>query len=572
MGTQSSSHGRGPRRAVVRTKATRATIRAALLIACVWSCGGNGSNRGTSGEDAGLGGGGSSSGSTSSGVRGASSGGSGSGGGVTASSGSSGSGSSGSNGSTSSSSSGSGASGGDAGLLSDAAAITADAFYVATTGNDNNPGTFAQPFATLSKAQSAMQASATKKTTYVRAGTYTPATTGGNCFWGNASGSSIALSSADDGETWSTYPPDGYGNAILDGQSTTGNSGGTTGNGTGCGFGASQVKNVTVVGLQFQNYRYSAFWGYAATATVRGNVIHDTRSADWGVGAIILTASPGAVVDHNTIYNVAYNGIAIEDNSAKGDSMGNTTVAGNIVVNACTWPAASGGGNDQNGGDCGAIYLWSQNPSTSTNLNIANNYVRDVNVSSKGAGDFGSCCALGIYLDDGVNDVTSTGNVITGITSGCFMIHGGISNVFRGNLCDLGSAGTEAIVIYQSDSLKQTMLGNVFEDNVVVAGSTGAGHGFWGVSSPPNPMTIKNNAYFNYVGSTVDSNATGDAAGNDSNPTYVNPQVSCWAPTIASGSTVLGPPVAFPGILGGWGPPGSAMPQTGTPPSWPHGC
>src|SRR5260370_27008210 len=137
------------------------------------------------------------------------------------------------------------ASGGDGGTLIDAGAITADAFYVATNGSDNNPGTFAQPFATLGKAQTAMQASATKKTTYVRGGTYKPATTGGNCLWGDASGSSIGLSSADDGETWSYYPPDGYGSGILDGQSTTGNSGGTTGNGTGCGFGASQVKNVT---------------------------------------------------------------------------------------------------------------------------------------------------------------------------------------------------------------------------------------------------------------------------------------------------------------------------------------
>jgi len=552
---QSTSHRPGARPAC-----------AALLVACVWSCGGGASNRGGS-EDAG----GAREGDSGGSVFDSSGGGSSGGGGSTGSSGSGSSASSGSSdasGSTGSSGSG----GGDAGALADAGAITADAFYVATNGSDNNPGTLAQPFATLGKAQSAMQASATKKTTYVRAGTYQPAKTGGNCFWGDASGSSISLSSADDGETWSYYPPDGYGTAILDGQSTTGNSGGTTGNGVGCAFGASTVKNVTVVGLQIQNYRYSGFWGYAATATVRANVIHDTRSADWGVGAIILTASPGAVVDHNYIHDVAYHGIAIEDNSTNGDSMGNTTVSNNIVVNACMWPAVTTGGNDEDGGDCGAIYFWSQSASTSTGMNITNNYVRDVNVSSNAGGDFGACCALGIYLDDGVNNVTATGNVITGIVSGCFMIHGGISDVYRGNLCDVGAAGNEAIVIYQSDSLNQTMLGNVFEDNVVVAGSSSAGKGFWGVSGPPNPMTIKNNGYFNYVGSTVDSNATGDAAGNDSNPTYVNPQISCWAPAIATGSPVLGSPVAFPGIQGGWGPPGLVIPKAGTAPTWPHGC
>jgi hypothetical protein len=135
----------------------------------------------------------------------------------------------------------------------------------------------------------------------------------------------------------------------------------------------------------------------------------------------------------------------------------------------------------------------------------------------------------------------------------------------------MGSSGTASIVTYQNDMLTQ-MQGNVFEDNVVVAGSSGPGSGFWGVSSPPNPMTIKNNAYYNYVGSTIDSNSTGSGAGNDSNPTYVNPQISCWAPTISGASPVLGSPVSFPGIQGGWGPPGFVVPQTGTPPSWPHGC
>jgi hypothetical protein len=443
----------------------------------------------------------------------------------------------------------------------------APGFYVATNGSDTNPGTLAQPFATLSKAQAAMRASASIKTTYVRAGTYKPAVTGGDCHWGSSAGSSIGLSSADNGETWSYYPPDGYGSAILEGQSTVGNSGGSGGNGTGCAFGASNVSNVTIVGLQFQNYLYSAFWGFASTnVTLNANEIHHTRAAAWGVGAIILTASPGGVVTNNYLHDVAYNAIAIEDNSTNGASMGNTTVANNVVINSCTWPAVSGGGNDQNGGDCGAIYFWSNATSTSTNMHVTNNYVQDVNMTSLGAGDFGACCSIGIYLDDGVNNVTETGNVITGITSSCFHIHGGASNVVQGNLCDIGSSGTESILVYQADGMTQ-MLGNAFESNIVVAGSSGAGGGFWDLSAP-NPMTIKNNAYFNYVGSSIDT--TG--AGSDSNPTYVNPQVSCWAPTIASGSPVFGAPVAFPGIKGGWGPPGFVIPTTGTPPSWPHGC
>jgi hypothetical protein len=115
------------------------------------------------------------------------------------------------------------------------------------------------------------------------------------------------------------------------------------------------------------------------------------------------------------------------------------------------------------------------------------------------------------------------------------------------------------------------MLGNVFESNIVVAGSSGAGDGFSRVESPPNPMTIKDNAYFNYVGSTIDHTSAG-GAGSDSDPTSANPDIACWAPTIAHGSPVFGSPVDFAGIKGGRDPPGFVIPKTGTPPSWPHGC
>jgi parallel beta-helix repeat protein len=330
------------------------------------------------------------------------------------------------------------------------------------------------------------------------------------------------------------------------------------------------MSGVTIVGLQLQNYLYAGFWGWAVSnVTLTDNEIHGTTAATNSAGGILLVASPGATIANNYLHDLAYMGIVVSDNSAGGDSMGNTTVSGNVVVNACTWPAAPGG-NDQDGGDCGGIYFWSQHPSTSTNMRIENNLVRDINVASMGAGDFGSCCAQGIYLDDGTNNVTVSGNVVTGITSACFQIHGGQDNILRGNLCDLGASGNGAIVQFQNDMLTP-MTGNVFEDNIVVAASSGPGQGFVGVNTPPNPMTIQNNAYFNYVGSAVSSAGTG-GAGSDGNPTYVNPGVSCWAPTLASGSPASSSPVSFPGIVSGWGPPGFALPKSGTAPSWPHGC
>src|SRR6266481_2645275 len=68
------------------------------------------------------------------------------------------------------------------------------AFYVATNGRDSNPGTLAQPFATIAKAQVSMQASSTK-ITYIRAGTYAPSA-GSGC--GNPD--AVELGGSDAGE------------------------------------------------------------------------------------------------------------------------------------------------------------------------------------------------------------------------------------------------------------------------------------------------------------------------------------------------------------------------------------
>src|SRR6516164_2656823 len=65
-------------------------------------------------------------------------------------------------------------------------------FYVATFGSDNNPGTLAQPFATLRKAQKAMNASSTIKTTYIRSGKYSPP-----AVWVNGNTYALYLTSAD---------------------------------------------------------------------------------------------------------------------------------------------------------------------------------------------------------------------------------------------------------------------------------------------------------------------------------------------------------------------------------------
>jgi parallel beta-helix repeat protein len=434
---------------------------------------------------------------------------------------------------------------------------TVVAFYVSPSGNDSDPGTLAKPFLTLEKAQSAMQASASIKTTYLRAGTYELSASSGtsNCDWGMGS-TAINLGSTDSGETWSYYPPDGFASAVIDGGSTSG----TTG--VACAFAANNASNLTFIGLEFQHFQYSAIWANSSPSLVASdNTIHDLTVGIFNIGGVALHASSGATVKNNYIHDVAYMGVG-----AWGGGMSNTTISGNFILNSCT-AAAKPGGDDQDGGDCGGIYTWDETHA-STNIVVANNYVRDVNVSSDGQGDYDGCCATGIYVDDGMSNVTVSGNVVTGIKSQCFVIHGGNNNTFTDNLCDMDDSKYQKIMTYQWDSLMLPMTGNSIENNIIVSSSSGAGAGYTD-NGTPTPPTIKNNAYFNYVGSTIDSSGS---SGSDAKPTYENPGISCWDPSISSTSPVYGSPVSFKKLVGGWGPPGFVLPQTGTPPSWPHGC
>jgi hypothetical protein len=244
-------------------------------------------------------------------------------------------------------------------------ATLATGYYVATNGNDNNPGTISEPFATLHRAQKAMR-NTSIKTTYIRKGTYKPPA-GIGC--NNGRGASVYLASSDNSETWSFYPPDGYNSAIIDGQSTVGNSGGSGGNGTGCAFSGSTVSHITIVGLQFENYLYSAFSvDHGSYLNFTDNVVHNLTAAAWSAGAVVTNCAPGTLVKNNYMYNLAYAGMELLAGQSCPAGISNVVVSGNVIENSCTWPAVYGFGNDQNGGDCGAVYLIGT--SSSTNVQV----------------------------------------------------------------------------------------------------------------------------------------------------------------------------------------------------------
>ena len=421
------------------------------------------------------------------------------------------------------------------------------AYYVAPTGSDSNPGTIVAPFATFRKAQSAMRASSIK-TTYVRAGKYFP--TGFDTGGGDTA--IVKLTSADSGETWSYYPFDGVASAIIDGGSNS------TTIGIKWGFWLEGVSNVTINGLQLQHFanEFLHATGSASGTMFINNTLHDNYNWRNYAGIALWGSAQNSTVANNHVYNTVTHGILASTCSGScAAGIKGVIIKNNFVYNTCTIST-----------DCGAIYLQDYASPRSTNITISNNFIRDVNPKGDNGG-------RGIYLDDGTSNVMATGNIVSGHKNTCFNIHGGDNDIFSGNICDEQSSGHESIVRYETSSEvpSSLMTGNAFTNNIIIAGSRDGGNGYTG-DGVPNPLTIKDNAYFNYVGLTIDS--TGGSAGTDINPISEDPHLSTWCYAIEAGSPVYNGPVFFPGVVGGWGQPGFVIPSIGTPPSSPHitGC
>lgn len=333
----------------------------------------------------------------------------------------------------------------------------APAFYIATGGSDSNPGTLAAPFATLTAARTAMRNSSTKKTTYIRAGTYSPAAQTSTC-GGTAA---IQLNSSDIGETWSYYPPDGPGTAILDGGSTADL------NGLFIGFCIDGGSNGVVIdGLQMQRYQFGMIQVYDPNVTIRNSTFHDyTHNGNNGAINIGGSTAQNASVLNNYIYNARERGITAGPCFSNcGGGINNLLIQGNYVQNSCT-----------NEPDCGAIYIVDFQTPRSSNIRILNNYVRDVYTTTGGG--------RGIYLDDGTSGVTATGNIVAGANCCCIQIHGSSNDVFTGNLCDMATKSSASIVLSQNGDVGSggnNGPGNVFQNNIVISGMSSSGVGYDG--------------------------------------------------------------------------------------------
>jgi hypothetical protein len=483
------------------------------------------------------------------------------------------------------------------------------AFYVATNGSDSNAGTLASPFATLTRCQTAMRNSSTIKTCYIRSGTYPLSSSTDNCgLGGSGNGAAteyLVFNSSDAGESWSNYPPDGYNNAILDG----GAAATTPGSGLGAFFclGGGISSGISITGLQMQHFRLWSVWANSPV-TLTNNVIHDgsylvSEAGTEGSGTNLNTGSGGSVVSHNYIYNLAGPGILQETGSTSvGGTISNTTISYNFIQNTCS-----------NLGDCGCIYEGEQSTTgtSSTNIQIINNYCRDVftigngqwlntgqstggiigtgNWSGSAHGFSEDAAGMCIYLDNSGSNVTVTGNVCTGVYSSAVQVHGGGNNKIHNNIFDDGAAANTMMDYYQTCGGcgfvggSFNMADNSFINNIIIERNQAIGGGsvYNGSGGPPNPSLVTNNQYWNFSSSNIFTSCQGGACGsggtsttNDNNPVTGNPLIHCWGAILAAASPAFNALVSFRSqpsdydTPGYWGPPGFTVTHTGTPPSW----
>jgi len=473
-------------------------------------------------------------------------------------------------------------------------------FYLSPTGSDAVANTCQAPTSpclTPERVRTLIEAQPANgiKTAYFRAGTYPRSNT-------------FLLTAADNGTTWQYYPPDGYDSAVLDCGSHAANQ--------GCNpITIDGGSNITINGLKVQNFRswgvglHGGVWdsaaGYAKTGGFLGtqtaaadsdvieNMIVDggwtTDNSGWGGAGIwgFINVTNVKVL-HNVVTNQYGNGIDFWSDGDGNTPTGqvNGVIDSNYVANTGIYTS-----------DGGSIYTQQKPPTDGgnsggtsapgTGFTITNNYVIDYQgTNMSGTATARNC---GVYLDQGSSNHVIKGNIFgpthnatSAFNPQIYFNGSGHFNVFSGNIVDLGNSGLVIDMVYEYYPIfsgfpqDPPMNGNTYTGNIILGTFTGAQHstalgvtgaypfGEGGGESAVLP-TVAHNDYWNYAGGTMST--SGSNGINDSSPLSVDPQISGWNYTIAPGSPVFTNAVAFPPIVGGWGPPGFVIPQTGTTPS-----
>jgi parallel beta-helix repeat protein len=194
-----------------------------------------------------------------------------------------------------------------------------------------------------------------------------------------------------------------------------------TGNGSGNGITISASDGVTIFGGSVKGFQSGIFAGGSTHVVIRDNEFSATNQA------VLLQATTGSVIKHNTVTGNLSRGFMVRPNLT-GTLSTDNVVIGNLVVDTPT-----------------GIYLIRQPGNT-----IQNNTVIGATVA-------------GIDLFEGVGEVSGTiirANHLTGGGTGIRFTAGWIGNTVVGNRIDENACGTKG------PTVGNTFNGNVYSGNV----------------------------------------------------------------------------------------------------------
>ena len=270
----------------------------------------------------------------------------------------------------------------------------ASVYYVATNGNDNYPGTLAQPWRTITKAANTMVAG---DTVYIKAGTYyervIPANSGtsGNFISYKRYGTDTVVI---DGTGVPVYQLDGNGNPIENGlvhinyKSYIKFYGIKVTNSNYMAVKINGGSNVYIENCDIRNNASGAIIIHGGTGMyIRNNYLTLNQTLAGGISqrneTVSLINTDGFEISNNTLYNNAMESIDVKDGSRNGSIFGNDIsahISAGIYVDA--WAGASSNINvynnkvhDSNNGGARGIVLGVEDAGSLSNVTVYNNLV-----------------------------------------------------------------------------------------------------------------------------------------------------------------------------------------------------
>lgn len=455
-------------------------------------------------------------------------------------------------------------------------ANTAAAYFISPSGTDTGSGTgacqFSAPCQTLNFVKGLMELNSTK-TTYLLAGTYTPAST---CSFTTVNGGFTATTvlcltaASDNGTSYLGYPnASGPAGVTVTGGATNVSNGVNAFAEVGVCC-SRTVSNVTFNGFQVQNFSMEGLhiWYTGGLMTVSNMSLKNffTTTATYTGGGGISTGQAWDLIyiGHNTLNTcgeMCITGPNSSTGSAGQQAGGGVTVDGNIVLNWC---------NANN--DCGGIYEFDESHTVSATW--SNNIVGSGGNGLPAAGGAGKW----FYMDDYTSNIAGTNNQAYGNAQMGLQIHGGGNNVWSYNFFDMSVISTACpgascsdnatFGYYQQSTLAPTnvngyagtMAGNQFNHTIMInTGATAPPAFMWvwsengAANYPPqfNP-TFTGNDYYSAVGSW-NSCANGLVGGGSTNCEFNDPTAVTTNPgaNFTTGSwgerhyTFTNPPVGF---------------------------